>query len=73
MLSVLHQVGSFVAVHRLSSYAAQASWLQGVWDLSSLVWNQTRVPFSARQILNHLTSKEAPANVLNDLNNIGWG
>ena len=35
-------------------------WPQGVWDLSSLTRDQTRVPYIERQSLNHRTTREVP-------------
>lgn len=52
--SSLRPVGSFVAVHRLSScgprlQSVRASLLCGLWELGSLTRNQTCVPCTARQ------------------------
>ena len=35
-------------------------WLQGMWDLSSLMRDQTRTPCIGRQSLNHWITREVP-------------
>ena len=46
--------------HGLSSCGAQAWLLQDIWDLSSQIRNQTCVPCTARQVLNHWITGETP-------------
>lgn len=68
VVSVLHHVGSSVAedflvvLLRLSGSNACGILVPGS--------GSNPCPFSARQILNHLTSRAAPAIILNDVNNI---
>ena len=35
-------------------------WPRGMWDLSSLTRNWTRIPYIGRQSLNHWTTREVP-------------
>ena len=46
--------------HGLSGWGAWALLSCGMWDLSSLIRDQTCVPYAGRQILNHWTAKEVP-------------
>ena len=50
----------FFVAHGLSSCGAQAWLLQDIWDLSSRIRNQTCVPCTARQVLNHWITGETP-------------
>ena len=43
-----------------SRYSTPALLPQGMWALSSLARDQTRVPHTVRQILNHWTTREVP-------------
>ena len=43
-----------------SSCRGQAQLLQGMWGLNSQTRNQTCVPYTRRQILNHWTTREVP-------------
>ena len=49
-------VGSFVAVHRFSSWEAQAQLLHSMWYLSSLTRGGTHISSISSQILNHRTT-----------------
>ena len=40
--------------------------LHGVWDPRSLTRDQTRMPCTGRQILNHWTTREVPALLVSD-------
>ena len=51
---------SLVVACGLSSCGAWASLPCGMWDLSSLTRDRTRVPCVGRRILNHWTASEAP-------------
>ena len=46
-------------------------WLRGMWDLSSLIRDQTHTPCSGRRSLNHWTTREVPQLVVNNDNNQG--
>ena len=51
---------------RLSSCGTGAQLPYGRWDLRSLIRDQTRVPCIERWILNHWTTREAPAIALKE-------
>ena len=55
---------SLVVVHELSSCREWASLLHGMWALSSLTRDWTRISCIARQILNYWTTREVPPMVL---------
>ena len=55
--SLLHHVGPFVVVYRLNGCSMWASVLHSMWDLSSLIRDQTHVSCITRQIHNHWTNK----------------
>jgi len=72
-LGVVHRplivVASLVVEHRLQARGLQQSWHT---DLvvrrhveSSRTRDQTYIPFIARWILNHLTTREVPSHLLN--------
>ena len=60
----LHHMGSSVVMHGLSHCGSRAQLLCGMWGLSSLTRDQTCVPCTARQILNHWTTREFPSLVM---------
>ena len=61
MGALLHQAGSSVAAHGLSSCRMWVLVSAGsVADLSSLTRDQTLVPCIARWILNHWTTRGVP-------------
>jgi len=68
--SLLDPMGSLTAALRLSSHGVHAQQLQGAssvapWRVgSSLTRDQTHIPCTARKILTHWTTKEAPAHSL---------
>ena len=57
----LQDLGSGVAVLRLSIWGIQVQLPRGMWDLSSLTNDRTHVPYTGRQILYHWTNKEVPS------------
>ena len=61
MVALLHHTGSSVAVHRLSSCRMWVLVSAGsVADLSSFTRDRTFVPYIARWILNHWTTRGVP-------------
>ena len=52
------------ALERMGSVAAALGFevLQGTWDLPLLTGDQTRMPCTARPILNRWTTREVPSN-----------
>ena len=60
MGSVVCGTWALVEVRELSSCSAWAQLPRGMWDLSSLTGNQTRIPCIARRILHHWTTREIP-------------
>ena len=51
---------SLVVAPGLRSCGTRAELLRGIWDISSPIIDWTRVPHTARQILNHWTTREVP-------------
>ena len=62
--SSLSHARSFVVAHGLFSCGIWAELLPGVWDLSSLTRDQTRVLCIGRWILNPWTTREVPQSVI---------
>ena len=58
--SLLHHAGSFVAVHRLSSCGVWAQLLLCIWESQFPKQGLTFVPYLARQIHNHWTTRKVP-------------
>ena len=57
-------VGPFVAVHRFSSWEAQAQLLHGMWHLSSLTKGGTHISSISSQILNHRTTSRGNPGII---------
>ena len=60
-LSLQRMGFSLVVAHGLSSCGARAQLPCGMWDLSSLTRDLTRVPCFGRWILKHWTTREVPS------------
>ena len=61
--SSVHRLSGVVCACRvcvLSSCSVCASLSHSVWDLSPPIRDQTHIPCTGRQILNHWTSKQVP-------------
>ena len=58
--SIVCGMRPLVEAHELSSCGAQAQLLRGMWDLSSLTRDRTRVPCIVRWILYHWITREVP-------------
>ena len=60
----LGALGALGALERMSSVVAAPGFevLQGTWDLPLLTGDRTRIPCTARPILNHWTTREVPSN-----------
>ena len=57
---LLQRSESLVVANRLSRCSLQAQLLRSMWDLR----NQTHIPYIARQIVNHWTTREVPVCIL---------
>ena len=60
MSSVVCSTWALVEARKFSSCGTQAQLPQGMWDLTSLTRDRTRIPCIARQILYHWTTREVP-------------
>ena len=56
----LEHAASVAAAHRFSSCDLPAQLPRGMWDLHSLIRDQTHISCIGRRILNHWTTREVP-------------